>query len=262
VCGHQHLLRYGRRHVERLSPHPFQTSRRERGEEKIAAARVTKINELADEVEAEEASRAGWLGVVETPDGCTGVSLGSFGIATSELTMVDDGNEQEDGDTGVGQRSFDDQWLLANANIAFVSFDQQTGSVGVGPLVGGLSYSALIADQSGGNGDPSLSPGGHTIQSQDDVFLLSREGTALPQTIVDCNGAIHPILRVSGTLVGRGTIGVSDFDIRRDLASPGGNGAITDPEVLKLEKFTLGSLGAQDVLGRNGGSNCLGCQAH
>jgi len=29
VRGHHHLLKYGRHHVERLSPHPFQPSRRE-----------------------------------------------------------------------------------------------------------------------------------------------------------------------------------------------------------------------------------------
>src|SRR6267143_3113170 len=31
VRGRQHLLRYGRRHGEHLTPHPFQPSRREKG---------------------------------------------------------------------------------------------------------------------------------------------------------------------------------------------------------------------------------------
>jgi hypothetical protein len=34
VRGSHHLVRYSRRHVERLSPHPFQPSRREKGMER------------------------------------------------------------------------------------------------------------------------------------------------------------------------------------------------------------------------------------
>jgi hypothetical protein len=63
--------------------------------------------------------------------------------------------------------------------------------------------------------------------------------------MVDPNGAIYPVVGVGGTLVDQGAIGISDVAIRRNLVPPCGNGTIADPEVLKLEKFTLGSLGTQ-----------------
>ncbi len=95
------------------------------------AALPLTVGDLASLVDV---SRAGWLGIVETPDGSTGVTLRGFGGATSELTVVNDGNEEKDGNAGFGEGGLNDQLLLANANMAFVSYDQQAGTVGVLPF--------------------------------------------------------------------------------------------------------------------------------
>ena len=60
-----------------------------------------------------KASRAGWLGVVETPDGRAGVSSRNFGITATGLA-VEKWNASEQGNTGSGEGGFNDQTLFEN----------------------------------------------------------------------------------------------------------------------------------------------------
>lgn len=187
------------------------------------------------------------------PDGSLGVSLGNFGISTPEFVVVSQGDFQEDGNTGGRERGLDNQDVLADfdiASIISISHYQETDSVGITSLGSGISNGTSVAGQIGGDSHTSLSADGHPVQPQDDSELLPGEEAAQTNVIVDHDVAIHPDIRISGALVDRSAVGVSNFDISPDLTPPSGDGAIADLDVLKLEEFTLNPFPFNARLGR------------
>jgi len=212
---------------------PLQAESTAQPENTTSPLTVTDLASLLD------ASRAGWLGMIKMPDGGAGITLGSFGGTTAELTVVNDRNEHEDGDAGVGEGGLNDQLLLTNAHILFVTHDQQAASVGVGAF-GSVFNSTAVANQTWGDSDSSLAPHSHPIQSQDESVLSGKlDGTTLAQIIVNHDGAIHTSIRISGAAIGESPIGIANFNVGRDFAAPGSNGAISDLEILKLQELSF-----------------------
>ena len=186
------------------------------------------------------------------PDGSHGVSLGNFRISTPELVVVNQGYLKEDGNTGGREHGLDDQGVLADSENVFIPPNENTFSVGITSLSSGISNGTSVAGQIGGDRHASLSADGHPIQSQDDSELLQGEGPAFTNIIMDHNCAIHTSVRVSGTLVDEGPIGIPDFNISHDLTSPSGDGTFANLDVLKLEEFTLNPFPFNSRLGREG----------
>jgi len=192
-----------------------------------------------------------WLGIVETPDGRAGITLGSFGGTTSELTVVNDGNEQEDRDAGFGEGGVDNQRFFTDSHPSVflaVAPYETTGDLGVG-LFGAVG----LTDQLGSYGNPSFSPDGHAIKTQYESALLGEgESSTFSQIIVNHDTARHASISVGWSAIGDSAIGVSNFNISRDLASPGSNRAISDLEVLKLQELSLQPFNTFPALRREG----------
>jgi len=68
----------------------------------------------------EQASRMGWLGVVETPDGRAGIESGDFGIPAHVFFAT--GSPAMEGNARTSEGSFDGQRLFANFDNVFTSY--------------------------------------------------------------------------------------------------------------------------------------------
>jgi hypothetical protein len=82
-----------------------------------------------------EASRMGWLGIVEMPDGRTGIESGDFGIPAHVFFAT--GSPAMEGNARTSEGSFDVQRLFADShtsNTIFVTAHETTGNPGVGLL--------------------------------------------------------------------------------------------------------------------------------
>jgi hypothetical protein len=174
----------------------------------------------------------GWLGVVETPDGSAGVTLGSFGISTSNLVIMS--TATEDRNTGCGESRFDDQRFFTDTDIVFLSNNEETGT----PRVSN-HFAILLTDEPGLNGDPSLTSDGHTIQTSEKASLVQGEGTSLVEVVVNHNTTDQSEIGKSGSVVDGATIPVSDIDLSRNLASPGGDGTSTNLQLFDFDVLTL-----------------------
>ncbi|MDH5639643.1 MAG: putative Ig domain-containing protein, partial [Nitrospira sp.] len=184
-----------------------------------------------------DASRAGWLGMVETPDGRTGVTLGSFGGTTPEFTMVNDWNEQKDRNAGFGEGGLNDQGFFTDSHPSrtFISPYETARDLGVG-----FFSTVRFANQFGLNSYPSLSPDSHAIETQYESALFGESDCPiLSQIIVNHDAALHAGIGIGGALVGEGAVGISNFDLSRDLATPCSNGAISDLEILQFQELAL-----------------------
>ena len=186
----------------------------------------------------EEASRAGWLGIVEMPNGSTGVTLVGFGIATPELATVDHGDIKEGGNAGFGEGGVDNQRFFTDSHpstsLAVAPYET-TSSLGVSTL-GSVFYKAHETGQARGDGNTPLSADGHPIQSQDDSVLFQSQSTAPMQIIVDEDVALHTPKEENGFLVDEGAIDVTNLDIRRDFAPPGSDRTVSNLEAFNLQE--------------------------
>ena len=123
-----------------------------------------------------QASRMGWLGIVETPDGRTGIESGDFGIPTPVL-FATGSTPAENGNARGGESSLDDKHFFADGHAPdtfFVRVDETTGGVGVSSL-----NAILLTDQLGRDSNPSCSTDGHAIQTSEKAALLDRKSTRL-----------------------------------------------------------------------------------
>ena len=182
----------------------------------------------------------GWLGIVEAPDGIAGVSLGSFGILTANLVIMS--TATEDRNAGSSEGSLDDQRLFANSDVSSIlttSLNQVADSIGIG-ILGTVPF----ADQLGVDGDSSFPSDSHAIQSGKDASLLPGEGSTVGNIIVDHDAADQSKIDKSRSVIDGLSVLVSDVDVSRDLASPGGNGTSTDLQLLDLDKLALQSFPA------------------
>jgi len=85
----------------------------------------------------------GWLGVVEAPDGVTGVPLGTFGISTSNLVIMS--TTTKDRNAGSSEGNLDDQRLFTDADDVSIPYNEQAGT----PRVSNL-FTIFLTDQLGG----------------------------------------------------------------------------------------------------------------
>ena len=81
------------------------------------------LSEFEDEVEERQASRMGWLGVIETPDGGAGITLGNVGISAHILFPT--GSPAVEGNARASEGSFDSQRLFADMGVSFTSYSQK-----------------------------------------------------------------------------------------------------------------------------------------
>jgi len=173
------------------------------------------------------------------PDWSGWITLGSVGISTPELSAVQISNVPKDGNTGISEGGFNNQFLFTDADGSFnfpVISDESTGNFGVGFLSAGH-----FTDQIGMDGDPSFTTNSHTVQAQLDASLLGGQHAMLSYAIVDEHGSFHSEIDDGGGAIDRLAIPISiaDFDLHRHLASQSSDGAITDLEVLKWEELSL-----------------------
>lgn len=71
----------------------------------------------------------GWLGIVETPDGRTGIESGNVGIPAHVFFAT--GSPAVEGNARTSEGSFDGQRLFADMSVGCTSLHQQAGNPGV-----------------------------------------------------------------------------------------------------------------------------------
>ncbi|MBH0198589.1 MAG: hypothetical protein HP497_04100 [Nitrospira sp.] len=185
------------------------------------------------------------------PDGIGGITSRDVGVATPDFSLPD-GADRQARNIGFGQGASTINVFLGNLDIASVQSilnDQEARNIGVS-LLGAVAFT----DQLGLNSDPLFATNGHAVQAQNESDLFwEGEGASLSQVIVNHDGALHSSISEDGATINQSVIeGATHFDIRRDLAPQSGNGAITNPDVLNLEKFPLESLKLDSCLWREG----------
>ena len=122
---------------------------------------------------------------------------------------------------------------------------ETTGDLGIG-FLGAVG----LTDQLRSYGNPSLTSDGHAIKTQYECALFGEgESPTLSQIIVNHDAALHASLSAGGAAIDENAVGVSNFDISRDLAAPGGDGT-SDLEVLKLQELSPQPLNTFPVLRR------------
>jgi hypothetical protein len=178
----------------------------------------------------EEALRVGWLSVVKTPDGIAGISLGNLGISAANLVIMSTTTENRN--TGSSEGNFDDQRLFTDADDVSIPSNEQAGFVGTGFL-----NAILLTDQPGGDSDPSLTSDGHAVYPGEKTSFVQGEGSSLVDVIVNHDTTDQSEIGKSGSVVDGSTIPVSDVDLSRDLAAPGGDGTSTDLQLLDLDEL-------------------------
>ena len=200
-----------------------------------------------------EAAQLGWIGLIGAPDRITGFAAGNLGVTTSDFDPAkDSGIADEAGNAGGPQRGLDDQGFFAYFKNSFLSHDQIAAHSGVNWIVRGFAYAAgLEANQIGGDDHTSLSPDGHPVQSHDDSGLLQRQHATLMHIIVDPTATFQANIGDCGATIDHGAIGVPNFNISSDFASPGGNGLVADRKILQLEELSLQPLETLSQLGRD-----------
>jgi hypothetical protein len=85
----------------------------------------------------------GWLGVIETPDWSAGITLGNFGVSTSNLVSLS--TATKDRNAGSSEGSFNDQPLFVHFDNVLSSQNEQAVFVGTGFL-----SAIFLTDQLGG----------------------------------------------------------------------------------------------------------------
>ena len=97
-----------------------------------------------DLVSLVDASRMGWLGIVETPDGGAGIESGDFGIPTPVLFAT--GSPAMEGNARASEGGFDGQGLFADHDDVFTSYRQQAawGSAFSEPYPAQTSLGAIV----------------------------------------------------------------------------------------------------------------------
>jgi hypothetical protein len=195
----------------------------------------------------------GWMGEPRRcADGIGGITSRHLGVAASDFSFPD-GTDRQARNTGISQSGLDDQRFFSNRNIAAVQStldNKKTGNIEVS-LIGSIA----CTDQLGIDSDPSLATNGHAVEAQNESKLFwEGEGASLSQVIVNHDGALHSSISEDGATINQSIIeGATHFDIRRDLAPQGGDGAITNLDVINLEKFSLESFELDSNFGREGG---------
>jgi hypothetical protein len=120
-------------------------------------------------------------------------------------------------------------------------------------LGGSLFNAALFTDEFRMDGHPSFSPDSQAVQSQHDASLLHGQDATLVHVIVNEHISLHSEIADGETAIGSNrTVGIPGFDVRRDFASQGSDGAISDLEILDLEELSLQSFETSPRLGRLG----------
>jgi hypothetical protein len=135
---------------------------------------------------------------------------------------------------GSSEGNFDDQRLFTDADDVSIPSNEQAGT----PRVSNL-FTIFLTDQPGGDGDPSLTSDGHAVYTGEKTSFAQGEGPSLVDVIVNHDTTNQSEIGKSGSVVDGSTIPVSDIDVSRDLASPGGNGTITDLQLLDLDELAL-----------------------
>jgi hypothetical protein len=154
--------------------------------------------------------------------------------------------------TGISEGGFDNQLLFTDFDGSFnlsVISHKSTGNFGVSFLSTGLFTDQLRMDD-----DPSLTSDSHTVQAQHEASLPGGQHTILGYAIVNEHVSFHSEIADGGAAIDGLAIPISiaDFDVRRDLASQGSDGTITDLEVLKLEGLSLQPFQALPFFGSEG----------
>ncbi len=197
-----------------------------------------------------DASRVQWLGVIESPDGVSGIPLGLVHVPTDIFGSTPN---QGEGGTGTSEGRLDNQGFFADrhaALIALVSGREATGNPGVG-LLGAING----ADQLGRDGEAALAADGHAVEPQENPWLAHQtQQTGFSQTVMDKGSAVYAPIGEHRALVGEGAIaGIVNNDIGGNLASEGRNGTSANLEVLNLEKLALQSFKFLPLLLEGGG---------
>ena len=161
-----------------------------------------------------------------------------------------DDDRQMNGNTGFGQRGFDDQLLLGNTDSPTTRSGghQKTGASGRGVLI------QIGADLTGVDDHPSAAAAGHTIHTVSDAKL----GAYQEPFLVDTQGRIFESgVKKDGPFKNKSSVGISNHQVSLDLSIPSGNWAIPNLEILELEEFAFNPFDVGSSLIRHGSGSEL-----
>jgi VCBS repeat-containing protein len=189
---------------------------------------------LADVVlqQVMQVTQSWWQGLVQTPDGVAGASLGLIGTVAPDFTLDHvaaggqvDGTQQH-GNTGGSEGGFDNEFLFEeNYSTLMSGFLQQQSST-----------------EFGLNGNPALTTKSHAVQSQPDALLSEGERPAAFVSVVNKDTTLESDVSMHRPVIDYLTIGVTDLDVSFNPAAPSSEGAAAYLEILDLEKIPFESL--------------------
>ena len=182
----------------------------------------------------------GWLGVVETPDGSVGISLGAVVASTANLPEHSGVN----GNTGSSEGSFNNQSFFANSTSVLHERAFNVGLGGVG--------ATLSTDQVWGDGNPPFATNGHSVDTEHDTDLLQGQQTAFLDVVVERNGTHHSPIEERGAFVDGSAIPEADIEIGGNFATPNSEWAIPNFDFFQLKDLASRPFGALQVFGSEG----------
>jgi len=174
-----------------------------------------------------ETARAAWQGlIVEAPNGVAGVTFGQVGVTAPDLSLEKvagawTGDAEQYGNTGSGESGVYNQLLFKHSNIF------------MGPT---SCHQQSTDDEFGINRNASFPADGHAVEANPYAVLVAKNASFL-EGVVDEGGADEATVIEHGAAIYESAIDVANLDIGANLSAPGGEGAASELEILKLEKL-------------------------
>ncbi|MDH5669953.1 MAG: M10 family metallopeptidase domain-containing protein, partial [Nitrospira sp.] len=178
---------------------------------------------------------------IEPPNGVIGLTLGDQQGLTTLHSTPEQGNLDEHGSTGSGEGGLDDQCLFESSSttLKFVGENQSAAAAGTFPLVEGLAGATAETDQIRGDGHPALAADSHAVQAQGDAGLLEGQQATLLPAVRNEPVSDHAPVGHDGAFIGEGAVLIPHNQLGGDPASGGGDGAVTNLNILQLQQLTL-----------------------
>ena len=172
--------------------------------------------------------------MIVPPSGSGGVQFGFVqSPAIDFLARAEDPKEASElyGNAGLGEGRFHYQTLFENLR-SMNGRATNDEALSQGGIVGNIFTHQLAV-----NGDPAFASDGHAVQSESNAWL---DGSQVFRVVESTFGStFEPNQVIGGSFENKGAVGLTNSKFGGDLATPGSQRAVTDLDVLDLDKFPL-----------------------
>lgn len=123
---------------------------------------------------------------------------------------------------------------ISGSDDVSIPSSEQAGT----PRVSNL-FTILLANQPGGDSDPSLPTDGHAVYTSEKTSVIQGEAAAVTDVVVNHDTIDQSEIGKSGSMIDGSSVPVSDIDVSRDLAASRGNGTIANLQFFDLDEVTF-----------------------